>query len=135
MYGFCDVPGCASETYMGWRPLSERLGRKVCERHWRRHNNPMDDFDLFEAFGFRRPAGIRKTPAKVVSEKAAARCDCARAVSLHQQAADALGCRQCGRPPETGHTFCGTCGQEQKRTANQERQKRYRAKHAQAVWV
>jgi len=57
MDGSCDVKGCTNETYMGWRPLTERLGKQICEGHWNRHKDPGDGFSLFEAFGFRRPAG------------------------------------------------------------------------------
>ena len=39
---------------MGWRPLTERLGKQICEYHWLRHKDPQDSFDLFDAFGFRK---------------------------------------------------------------------------------
>ncbi len=74
MDGLCDVPGCSGQTYLGWRPLTERMGRKVCERHWHRHRDEQDSFDLFEAFGFRRPAGL----AKPVVKKDVVRCGCGR---------------------------------------------------------
>ena len=74
MDGTCNAKGCTQPTFMGWRPLTERLGRQICEGHWRRHKDPNDDFDLFEAFGFRRPTGIRKPVAK----KEIARCACGR---------------------------------------------------------
>jgi hypothetical protein len=74
MDGSCDVPGCTSETCMGWRPLTERLGRKICQGHWRRHQDPDDSFDLFEVFGFRRLVGLRKPAAK----KDVPRCACGR---------------------------------------------------------
>jgi hypothetical protein len=45
---------------MGWRPLTERLGKQICEGHWLRHKDPNDSFNLWDAFGFRRPAGIQK---------------------------------------------------------------------------
>jgi len=55
----CDVPGCTGIVLLGWRPLTERHGRRVCEQHWLRHKDPDESFDLFEAFGFRKPAGLR----------------------------------------------------------------------------
>ena len=64
MDGLCDVPGCAGLVLLGWRPLTERLGRQVCEQHWLRHRDPQDGFDLFEAFGFKRPAGRRRPAAR-----------------------------------------------------------------------
>jgi len=54
--GLCDVNGCSGATYLGWRPLTERRGRQICEYHWRRHLDEKDGFDLFEAFNFQRPA-------------------------------------------------------------------------------
>ena len=43
-YGFCDIPGCEELTYMGWRPLTEAIGRQICEDHWCRHKDCDDDF-------------------------------------------------------------------------------------------
>ena len=37
MDGLCDVKGCQGLPCSGWRPLTERRGRKICEQHWRRH--------------------------------------------------------------------------------------------------
>ena len=85
--GLCDVPGCSGQTYMGWRPLTERMGRKICERHWRRHRDQQDSFNLFEAFGFRRPAGIPKqVPDTSYSERASSNephIPVARSLDLH----------------------------------------------------
>jgi len=55
MDGLCDVPGCKGVVFLGWRPLTAKHGRQVCEEHWRRHKNSQDGFDLFEAFGFKKP--------------------------------------------------------------------------------
>jgi hypothetical protein len=52
--GLCDVKGCQNLTLLGWRPLTERRGRKICEQHWRRHQDEKDSFDLFDEFKFRR---------------------------------------------------------------------------------
>ena len=71
MDGLCDVKKCSGQTYMGWHPLTERLGRKICEQHWRRHQDAHDGFDLFEEFGFKRPEGIPKQ----VTKKDVARCE------------------------------------------------------------
>jgi len=65
MDGTCDVPGCSNETYMGWRPLTEALGRQVCEDHWRRHKDPNGSFNLWDAFGFRKPAPTKGFPEPV----------------------------------------------------------------------
>lgn len=64
MDGLCDVPGCAGPVLLGWRPVTERHGRQICETHWLRHRDPQDGFDLFEAFGFRRPAALRGPAAR-----------------------------------------------------------------------
>ena len=114
----CDVTGCSGQTYMGWRPLTERLGRKVCEQHWRRHQDVQDSFDLFEAFDFKRPAGVPKPVVK----KDAALCDCTRARSHRRQ------CRDCGQPRKASHRYCDECSQKRKAESNRKRQQRhYRA--------
>ena len=92
MDGSCDVTGCTNSVFMGWRPLTERLGRKICEYHWRRHQDVQDSFDLFEAFGFRRPPGLPRPVAK----KDVVRCACGRE-----------------RPP--GRKFCTDCADERER--------------------
>ena len=62
--GLCDVKDCQDLPLLGWRPLTERIGRKICEQHWRRHRDEKDSFDLFDEFNFRRPEGIRKPVAR-----------------------------------------------------------------------
>jgi len=42
--GICDVPGCSRETYMGWRPLKERMGQEVWGLDWNGHK--AGTFDL-----------------------------------------------------------------------------------------
>ncbi len=64
MDGTCDVPGCTNETFMGWRPLSEPLGKQICESHWNRHKDPADSFNLWDAFGFQRPANRPARPIR-----------------------------------------------------------------------
>ena len=64
MNGLCDVVGCSSLPLLGWRPLTERIGRKVCEHHWRRHQDKQDSFDLFDEFKFKRPLGFLKVGFK-----------------------------------------------------------------------
>lgn len=54
--------------------MTEKLGRQVCEQHWRRHQDQQDSFDLFEAFGFKRLAGLPKPAVK----NDVARCACGR---------------------------------------------------------
>jgi len=75
-YGSCDVSGCQRATYMGWRPLTERRGRQICEYHWRQHQDKQDSFDLLESFGFRRPPQAPKTEP---SAKPA--CNCGREIT------------------------------------------------------
>ena len=55
--GLCDVKGCQNLPLLGWRPLTEHRGRKICEQHWRRHQDENDRFDLYVEFKFRRPEG------------------------------------------------------------------------------
>jgi hypothetical protein len=111
----CDVNGCPGRTHMGWRPLTEKTGRKVCEYHWRRHRDGQDSFDLFEAFGFRRPQP-KKDIAPPVAE-----------LSLRRY------CGECGQPREAGHRYCPDCGRKRQRHAHQQRQKKYRHRLAEAV--
>jgi len=153
MDGFCDVPGCTNETYMGWRPLTERQGKQICEEHWNLHK--VGDFDLFEAFGFRRPAGIRKPVAK----KEVARCACGRerlpgrrlcTKCAEQRERDRkkrayherknrpqqkpveqelmLRCQACGAEREPGHTYCPKCAERRKKMTRRQAQSRYRGK-------
>ena len=148
----CDVPGCGNQAFMGWRPLTERRGRKICELHWRRHQDENDSFDLFEAFGFHRLHQAKKhvTAAKSV-------CSCGRQIALghkfcevcvaerkrqrnrrayhrrkkEQQSTQSVNheniqhCRACDSPREPGHTYCRKCSQDRQRQANRERQRRH----------
>jgi len=81
MDGLCDVKGCSRATYISWRPLTERRGRQICEYHWNRHKDKKDGFDLYEAFGFKRPA---RSPRWLV-QKESRRCDCGRALETKKQ--------------------------------------------------
>ena len=151
MDGSCDVGGCSGQTYMGWRPLSEPLssGRKVCEEHWRRHKDAQDSFDLFEAFGFKRPVLPKKAQKKKV-----VRCGCGRereprrrlcAVCASERERQrkkqayhdkkkrtvepaveeiTLPCRQCGSARLPGHSYCERCGDRRKKQSNRERRRR-----------
>ena len=98
--GLCDVKEYSRATYMCWRPLTERRGGQICEYHWRRHKDEKDSFDLFEAFGFRRPAVVRKPVVKK----------------------DIPLCA-CGRKRLPGRKFCSECAVER------ERQRKKRAYH------
>jgi len=154
-YGSCDVSGCQRETYLGWRPLTESLGRQICEYHWRRHLDEKDSFDLFEAFGFRRPAGIRKPIAK----KDVPRCTCGRELPTGRRLCtvcatererqrkrqhyhnkkksqaehdttkeSTLQCKQCGGPRLPDHIYCSTCAKRRKTITRRQAQSRYRKK-------
>jgi len=98
--GLCDMKGCQSLPLLGWRPLSERIGRKICEQHWRRHLDEKDSFDLYDEFKFKRP--VRKHKPAVTKE--VPRC-------------------VCGRELQSGHRFCAICAKER------ERQRKRRAYH------
>jgi len=146
----------------------------IREGHWLRHKDPNDDFDLFEAFDFRRPPGIRKPMALKAEpqikakakerqvqggrEKVCQKSD--KAIDTKKELATLAGvshdtvdkvktiekhatpqvkelnsrwCRACGAERETRHTYCPSCGRERKRHTHQQRQRRYRQRHAQAV--
>ena len=118
----CDVTECNGQTFMGWRPLTERMGRKICEQHWRRHKDQQDSFDLFEEFGFRRPVGVPKQ----VTKKDVAPCNRTRARSHRQQ------CRDCEQPREPGRRYCENCGNRRKAESNRARQRRYKAEKGNA---
>jgi len=82
MDGLCDLKGCRGLPLLGWRPLTEQIGRQICEYHWRRHRDEKDSFDLFEAFNFKRPA---HRPRQLIQTKTR-RCDCGRVIqSEHKQ--------------------------------------------------
>ncbi len=136
--GSCDVPGCRKETFMGWQPLTERLGRQICERHWLKQKDSNDDFDLFEAFGFRRPAGIQKPVAKLDVPQRTPEPDCGRTARLQPavepKKPDAKiipatvrpsRCRACGAEREAGHTYCAECAEKRIKHLNRLRQKRH----------
>jgi len=117
----CDVPGCSGQTFMGWRPSTERMGRKICEHHWRRHRDERDSFDLFEEFGFRRPAGMPKPKVKKdIASRASGREPEPKPVK-----GKASGCRDCGAGREPGHRYCERCGQMRKAHSNRIRQQRH----------
>ena len=111
---------------MGWRPLTERLGKQICESHWTRHKDPADPFNLWDVFGFRKPAGMQKPGAKSAAQKDVLR---------FRRRMDTLCCRQCGGGREAGHTYCQSCARGRRQQAHQQRQRRYREKHIQAIKV
>jgi hypothetical protein len=156
MDGLCDVKGCQSLPYLGWRPLTERRGRKICEQHWRRHQDEKDRFDLYVEFKFRRPEGVRKPAA----EKHVPRCACGRELlpghrfcaicakkrecqrkkrAYHERKnpkpepivqENILLCRACGGTRKPGCTYCWKCGKDHRRQTNRERQRRHHRKTA-----
>jgi len=127
------------------------LGRKVCEQHWRRHKDEQDSFDLFEAFGFRRAAGVPKQ----VTKKSIARCVCGGELTpgrkfctvcaavrerqrkkqyYHEEKnrraqptveEDALPCEQCGGARLPGHSYCGKCAERRNKMTRRQAQSRY----------
>ena len=150
MNGLCDVQGCNEATYLGWRPLTERRGRQICEFHWLRHKDEKDSFDLYDEFKFRRPKGVRKPAVK----KHVSRCVCGRELLpgrrfcmvcaakrkrqrnkryYHGKKANeteatneiTLKCRQCGGQREVGHTYCPECAKHRKTMTRRQAQSRY----------
>ena len=140
MDGRCDVPGCTEPGFMGWRPLSENRGRQICERHWLKHKDPNDSFDLFDAFGLMRPAGIRKPGAGLSDPGRKGQtkrrlCPGPKNPMKQEPTEGREGgcCRACGAEREAGHTYCEKCRRERRREANQDRQRRFRVKRAQVA--
>ena len=159
MDGLCDVTGCTGAVLLGWRPLTERIGRTICEYHWRRHQGERDSFGLFDAFGFRRPPGIPKPVVK----KDIARCACGRerepTCRLCELCAaererrrkkqyyhnkknrpaepvtveNALQCKQCGNARLPGHSYCEKCAARRGKQSNRQRQRRHYRKSAECV--
>ena len=126
MDGTCDVPGCTNETYMGWQPLTESRGRQVCEEHWTRHKDPQDSFDLFDAFGFRRPTKAPKPkPAAEPIPEIALRKSSERISKPIAEQGPGPHCKACGAEREPGHTYCRSCSRERKAQSNRKRQKRH----------
>lgn len=130
----------------------ERLGKQICESHWRRHKDSGDSFDLFDAFGFERPPGIRKS----IMKNNVPRCDCGRerlperkfckkcaAERERQRKKRAyherknrpllepveqkpiLRCKACGAERQRGHTYCEKCAERRKKISHRQRQSRY----------
>jgi len=130
MDGSCDVPGCTQPTFMGWQLLTESRGRQICEHHWNRHKDPADPFNLWDVFGFRKPAGMQKpAPMKDVPEPAA------EPEPLREKP-EPRGCRACGGQRERGYTYCRSCARERKKQADRERQRRqYRKKQDSHAFV
>ena len=144
MNGFCDVPGCTDETYMGWRPLTERMGKQICQGHWNRHEDKTDDFSLFDVFGFKRPEQritrpVQKEPSLyILNQVLASEPQPATPHRPEETTAGSFdpfdpsiknrdsGCRACGGEREPGFTYCSACGRERKRRSNQARQRRHR---------
>jgi hypothetical protein len=134
----CAVPGCTNETYMGWRPLTERLGRQICEYHWNRHKDPADPFDLFDAFGLRRPSRMREPLTRKTQPERETRPQ-TRAERYEAEkpgpgtapaASKTSGCRACGAEREAGHTYCQSCARDRKAESNRRRQERHYLKAA-----
>lgn len=149
--GLCDVKGCQGLPYLGWRPLTEHLGRKICELHWRRHLDENDSFDLFDEFKFRRPLGI----CKPIPKRHISLCTYGRALDaghrfcaicakererLRKKRAyherknpkpepivqeNILLCRACGGTRKPGCTYCPKCSKERRKQSNRERQRRH----------
>jgi hypothetical protein len=153
MDGLCDVKECKQPTFMGWRPLTERRGRQICEYHWRQHRDKQDSFDLFDKFKFRRPVGLRKP----VARKHVPRCACGREITPGHKFCDAcaaererlrkkqyyhnkkksqvepveentLRCKQCGGSRLPGYSYCQKCSQRRSNQSNRERQRRHYSK-------
>jgi hypothetical protein len=158
MDGLCDVKGCGRATYMGWRPLTERRGRQICEYHWNRHQDKQDSFDLFDEFKFRRPAGIYQPVAK----KYVPRCACGRDCELRRRFCTAcaaerkrqrnrqyyhgkkdhqtepikkstLKCKQCGGSRLPGYSYCQKCSQRRGKQSNRERQRQHYRKSTKRI--
>jgi len=146
----CDVKGCRGLPLLGWRPLTERIGRKICEQHWRQHQDEKDSFDLFDEFKFRRPEGIPKPTLR----KYIPRCTCGRELAPEHRfctvcAAErkrqrnkqyyhgkkvnqaepteeiTLKCKQCGGPRLPNHIYCSKCAEHRKTVARRQAQSRY----------
>ena len=150
MDGFCDVKGCNEHTFMGWRPFTERRGRQICEKHFRRHDNKNDSFDLFDEFNFKRPVKIQKPSVT----KDVPRCACGRerlpghkfctvcakereCIRKRQYYHDkknrqvepvkenTLKCKQCGEPRLPDHVYCSRCAEHRKKINRRQAQSRY----------
>jgi len=144
-YGLCDVPQCEEQTFMGWRPLTERTGRQVCLSHWNGHKG--GSFNLYDAFGFRRPL-IKTKPVKLP-----ALCGCGEEIlpghrlcaicaverererkrEYYHRSKEkkplkviSLLCTECGQEREPNHRYCSRCAKQQRRKLDRERKKENR---------
>jgi len=150
MDGLCDVQGCQSLPLLGWRPLTERISRKICEQHWCRHKNKQDSFNLYEVFGFKRHEVIPRSTVKTQAQE----CDCGRELlpghrlctvcakeherqrkrqyyhnkknhQVEPVEESTLQCRQCGGPRLPDHIYCSTCAKRRKTMTRRQAQSRY----------
>jgi len=117
-YGICDVKECQRKTYMGWRPLTERIGRQVCKRHWDRHKNKNDRFNLFDALGFPESAKLPTENKDFIHQRGAKPEKRPRLCV-------------CGEELQPGHRLCKKCAAERERQRKREYQRKKRVGKAQ----
>lgn len=144
-YGICDVPECSRDTFMGWRSLTERTGRQICEHHWNGHKS--GSFDLYNAFGFRRPL-LKTKPVKLAEH-----CGCGEELQpghklckscaverererkreyYHRSKEEkppkeiVLLCKECGNEREPNRRYCSLCAKQRRRKFDRERKKEIR---------
>jgi len=151
-YGLCDIPLCEEQAYMGWRPLTEQTGHKICESHFVRHKNKNDRFDLFDTFGFRKSPTLLKAKPETQSERCAcgkevqpghkfctacaSERECQRKREYYHRSKEekppkviSLRCNDCGNEREPNHRYCRKCGQRRIQKSHRKRQQRYWKKH------
>jgi len=144
-YGICDVLQCEEQTYLGWRPLTERTGRQVCLSHWNGHKG--GSFDLYGAFGFRRPliktkpvelsalccCGEELLPGHRLCTSCAAERERERKREYYYRSkeerlpkATHLRCAECGQEREPNYRYCSRCAKQQRRKLDRERKREVR---------
>ena len=143
--GLCDVPQCKEQTFMGWRPLTERTGRQICEHHWQGHKSGR--LSLYDAFDFKRPL-IKTKPVKSIDycacgnelqqghrlcNNCAAERERQRKREYYHQSKEektprviSLRCKICGNEREPNHRYCSLCAKQRRRKLDRERKREIR---------
>ena len=149
MNGICEVPECKEQSFMVWRPLTEKTGQQVCKPHFEKHKESRNEF-LYNAFrikkaqtiatpdekeycscGRQRQQGHKYCPACIAKRKRQQRKDSyyknknAPAAPTEKTITLICGSEDCQSEREPNHRYCSRCAEKRKRESNRKRQRRH----------
>ena len=147
-FGKCEVIGCSSPVWNGWRIKNKTRVFKVCEDHLRRHWDKKNDFNLRRAFrldAYTEPVKSRLAcgcGAELV--KGHRICSECKAERKRQRSREAYYkpkelapvvpnliylrfCKNdgCEKERKSGHSYCEKCAARRKKQSNRIRQRRF----------